>query len=940
MSLAVTVNFQVRKMNFRKENNKEKILHDEYFGEQPSAAFLLTARLVLLCVMTGSFVLVFCEMYSYMGNALIPAGIAALAAAWIYILASVLPAPIIYGAVLTVAAAVIWVLRDTAYRLALYFWDWIMLRLDGRLLQTSGFTVHDLLRLKTGTEPEYTLMQTALFWAAVLIGVLCAVFFTAAVRTRIHLSVPVAAAVIITAPAVAGEIAAYTPVYLVFVVCIFGFEAISSSYDLDSRFIFGSLSSAHLNNLRSDHEYGKRLVFAKPKQKIAGDTLRYHRYSGNMIAAALTAAAVFFGAAKLIPEGVGLNYKQVLDTAVSLGNQAADAVGDIFGVPIGSPDDKGYFSSDKYGDISDSISIAPPSESDRPVLEVTLTRNDIPVYLRGDIGTEYAGNKWTSVITADSEYRETVPEGFAPEAEYQVFRQLLARDAAGYDPEDVMPLQTVSIKYLRKTRVVFQPVAPFELNYRSNAQYDCFGDFILRTKRGFVNKYEGLALTPDMDSDVFASKIMMMTAESEQKAVSEGSITPPGMSAEKYIEGITAYRNFIENNYKKKTDPASAPSENFDTIGNFYTECERYYEDAGYYQKEYEIYGESSSGAAITNIYRYFTAKAICEYFARNFTYSLNEDSNTENMLDTFLNETHSGHCALFATAMALTLREHGFPARYVTGYVIYGGGEPDKNGNYRYTLTEKQLHAWVEVYFRGIGWLPFDPTATVPGYAETVYGVKPEAPGTSVTDRTEPAETTTVTDRDDIPESTDIPDADPISGDNETADGQPDTVTPVPETRTGNDTGALIAMLLPFIVTAAIAAAVIAVFAMFFRNLRRAEEKTLAGFRTMPPYEAAQIMYRFVLRLLETKGLVPGAEQFYDFAERVDGSIEMKGANVFMMDVMPVFEKCEFGNAEISPVSEDERNAVYTFTAAVYRKVMEDCSALKRIFLKISLFL
>ena len=125
-----------------------------------------------------------------------------------------------------------------------------------------------------------------------------------------------------------------------------------------------------------------------------------------------------------------------------------------------------------------------------------------------------------------------------------------------------------------------------------------------------------------------------------------------------------------------------------------------------------------------------------------------------------------------------------------------------------------------------------------------------------------------------------------------------------------------------------------------FFRNLRKAEENAIKSFRTLPPYEASQIMYRFVMSLLGTKGLVPGSEQFYDFAERVDGSIEMKGANVFMMDVMPVFEKCEFGNAEISPVSEDERNAVYTFTAAVYRKVMEDCSALKRIFLKISLFL
>lgn len=933
------------KMSFRKDHSNEKILHDEYFGEQPSAAFLLTARLALLCLMTGSLVLIFCELYGYEGNAFIPAGISALASGFIYILASVLPAPIVYGAVLTAAAAVIWFLRDTAYRLALYFWDFILLRLDGRLLQTADFTVHNIYRLKSGVEPEHGLMQTAYFWAAILLGVLCAVFFTAAVRTRIHLSIPVAAAVIVTAPSVAGEIAGFIPDYLLFVACIFGFEAISSSYELDSRFIYGNLSSAHLNIFRSDREYSRRLVFAPPSRKIAGDTVRYHRYSGNMITAAIITAVVFYGAAGIIPEGMGLNYQKVLDTAVTIGNRAADAVGDILGMPIGSPDDKGYFSSDSYGDISDNISIAPPGESDRPVLEVTLQRGDIPVYLRGDIGVEYNGNSWNSVRSADEAYRTDVPDSFTPEAEYQVFRQLLAKGSYGYDPEAVMPLQSVSIKYLRNTRVVFQPVAPFELNYRASEQYDCFGDFILRTKRGFVNRYEGLALTPDMDSGIFGSYIMMMTAESEHTAVSDGSITPPGITPIDYIRGISDYRGFIENHYKKKTDSVFTPSGHFETIGDFYQKCRQYYEDAGYYQKEYAIYGDSVSDAATANIRRYFTARAMCEYFSKNFTYSLDDSNNGENMLDTFLNETHSGHCALFATAMTLTLREQGIPARYVTGYVVYGGGEPDKDGNYRYTLTEKQLHAWVEVYFRGIGWLPFDPTAGVPGYAEIVYGIPPEAAVPENTDISDEPAITSAPEETDIPQT--VPDfaetdetaeSDNIPGEEE-QEQEPD-ITPVPENRNGSDITDIIVTLLPFAVIIIVVAAVIVIITLFFRSLRKAEEKTLRQFRELPPYEAAQVMYRFVMTLLAKKGLEPGAEQFYDFAERVDGSIEMKGANVFMMDVMPVFEKCEFGNADISPVSEDERRAVYAFTEAVYRKVTEDLSAIKRIFLKISLFL
>ncbi|MBQ3841631.1 MAG: transglutaminase domain-containing protein [Ruminiclostridium sp.] len=931
-------------MSRRKEYSNEKIIHDEYFGKQPSAAFLLTARLVLLCVMTGSLILVFCGLYGYEGNAYIPAGIAALAAGVIYILASVLPAPIIYGAVMTAIIAVVWVLRDTALRLGQYFWDYLMVRIDGRIIQTAGFTFHEFARLKANAEPEHGLMQTSYFWAAMLIGVLCALLFAAAVRTRIHLSVPITAAVIITAPAVAGEIAGFLPEYLVFVVCIFGFEAISSSYELDSRFIYGSLSNAHLYNHRSDREYSSRLVFAPPSRKIAGDTVRYHRYSGNMIAAAAAAAIVFFAAAKIIPEGMGLNYQKVLDTAVSIGNSAADAVGDLLGMPIGSPDDKGYFSSDSYGDISDSISIVPPGDSDRAVLEVTLGRNDIPVYLRGDIGVDYNGSSWSSVRLTDEEYRTAIPVGFAPEAEYQVFRQFLARGSVDFDPDEVMPLQSVSVKYLRNTRVVFQPVAPFDLNYRGSSQYDCFGDFILRTKRGSVNKYEGLALTPCMDSGVFGSYISDIAAYSQHSAVSDGSITAPDMTPIDYIRGISAYRGFIEKTYKYNSD-AFRTSGSYNAVSGFMADFERFYKESGYYAVE-NTPDEDTDGS-ITNSQRYYRAKAICEYFSENFTYSLDDTNNGENMLDTFLNETKSGHCALFATAMTLALREYGIPARYVTGYVIYGGGEPDKNGNYKYTLTEKQLHAWVEVYFRGIGWLPFDPTATVPGYAEIVYETPPIAAETSVTDTSEPPSTTAAGDPDspDSPESTDAettaePDNDPLSQDGGDNGEQPDTVIPVPETRSGNDFGSIIVSLLPIIVIVAVAAALIAIIALFFRNLRKAEKKTINSFRTLPPYEASQIMYRFVMRLLETKGLVPGAEQFYDFAERVDGSIEMKGANVFMMDVMPVFEKCEFGSPEISPVSEDERNSVYAFTAAVYRKVIEDCTAIKRIFLKISLFL
>jgi hypothetical protein len=47
-------------------------------------------------------------------------------------------------------------------------------------------------------------------------------------------------------------------------------------------------------------------------------------------------------------------------------------------------------------------------------------------------------------------------------------------------------------------------------------------------------------------------------------------------------------------------------------------------------------------------------------------------------------------------------------PARIVVGFV---GGQFDEENN-QYLVTEADAHTWVEVYFGGHGWIPFEPTA------------------------------------------------------------------------------------------------------------------------------------------------------------------------------------------------------------------------------------
>lgn len=90
---------------------------------------------------------------------------------------------------------------------------------------------------------------------------------------------------------------------------------------------------------------------------------------------------------------------------------------------------------------------------------------------------------------------------------------------------------------------------------------------------------------------------------------------------------------------------------------------------------------------------------------ANGFAYTLEttEAGNEEAILD-FL-ETKEGFCQQYAGAMAWMLREADVPARVAIGLTkgTYSGGV--------WTVASDNFHAWVEVYYEGLGWITFDPT-------------------------------------------------------------------------------------------------------------------------------------------------------------------------------------------------------------------------------------
>lgn len=83
-----------------------------------------------------------------------------------------------------------------------------------------------------------------------------------------------------------------------------------------------------------------------------------------------------------------------------------------------------------------------------------------------------------------------------------------------------------------------------------------------------------------------------------------------------------------------------------------------------------------------------------------------------EDYVDQFIFETKRGYCDNFSSAMVVMLRSIDIPARWVKGFTV-GDTIERGPGSITTEVRNKNAHSWVEVYFPGIGWVPFEPTRT-----------------------------------------------------------------------------------------------------------------------------------------------------------------------------------------------------------------------------------
>ena len=104
----------------------------------------------------------------------------------------------------------------------------------------------------------------------------------------------------------------------------------------------------------------------------------------------------------------------------------------------------------------------------------------------------------------------------------------------------------------------------------------------------------------------------------------------------------------------------------------------------------------------------YEKAAAITRYLRENIVYSqtIPETPRNKDPLEWVLFEYKQAYCVYYASSEIMMLRSVGIPARMAVGFA-----QGERDGN-KYTVRRLHSHAWPEVYFPGIGWVEFEPTA------------------------------------------------------------------------------------------------------------------------------------------------------------------------------------------------------------------------------------
>lgn len=334
-------------------------------------------------------------------------------------------------------------------------------------------------------------------------------------------------------------------------------------------------------------------------------------------------------------------------------------------------------------------------------LKVTLPELEQAVYLKGYNGAVYTKTGWQDLSNQQMK-------------QYRSLRNLYSADA--------QDMQVTLMKMLRLGNLCLKGYSSDEALFYHG---DMTVDYITAGRKYVYGPYfwnaQGMEnLTYEQDSYILPSKRMgsyqfefYMLNQKSWYLLNEAEISEftGDEEWEKYLEFEAAYREFVQAVYTG----VPAGHEELQVLGRSLAE-------------------EGDSAAD--------KVEKVADFLScYEYTLSPGEMPASADFVNYFLFENKKGYCVHFASSAVLLLRSMGVPARYAEGYLITASdinrGEaagnsvlqrimPDGSAVSKMVqdkiveVRDYSAHAWIEVYFDVVGWIPIEMTTGYGGVSES----------------------------------------------------------------------------------------------------------------------------------------------------------------------------------------------------------------------------
>lgn len=918
------------KTNISEYITTSALVFDRIYGTKANAAQVIAQRILVSAAITFFCMSYVFSTYGLPVNKTALPFIAAGASVVFSLLFAAVKKRIAIPVIIIISGIVILSAFEAFWKKFSFFIDGVLLEVNGRLF--TVYTIHPLKTIEVNGKFTAAYVDGVVF-GSVILCVIFALITAAGVMGKPHILPSLSAFLLLWIPKLMSERLRFGWQLIPIVALYAGMLAIGSYYrdGLAIRHVYAA-GGYRRKVAMDDRRFNTAVKAQSASQRMASRGLHYSKYFSSVMSAVAVFTVLGIILTAVFKKSDGINYDPFYEFLNGLGS----GFGSSDATPFKSGAEADYFTSpsDSVFKANDRLRLTSPSTSTKEIIRVTKPVSKKPLYLRGDIGIDFDGTSWSSPVTDEPRAWKGngVGNGWLPIELIALVRQL--DESSDYLTYGIGMDMNVSVEYLCDTNVVFAPAYDhdlhlFEALYASslgvNSSVRNYGDFASR-RRTDKSAGETLGYTAavpfytdaadDFDISYFGAAYdfyIKNNIPTDDYAYINNMLTEANVELGwgYYLSNYGKYASFVKSHYLAVPDKMKDELDAFIESSGLNAEREKIKQK---YNEQFvtgtisttletgEYLSDNYNGSYSELPDRFLSAFAVSEYLRSNYTYSLDARIDGRDPVMSFLTGTKSGHCALYASAMTLILREWGIPARYCTGFAAAADLSMT-------TLRSRDLHAWVEVYLDGLGWVTFDPTASAIFSGQGGAGTTSETSDSqSISISTPPNSSSSAqSDSSSAPESSGQSSSrSDNSANSDTHSGSEDSV---PEDKI------TFAQVLPYllIILAIFAGvALIVLAAIAYIKLRKRAYKQIQLFRRE---KNSEYVYEKLLAVLRFGKLTPSnGEQPHTFFERAEQTLECD-----ICDSYGIFERLAFGQTELD---ESERAQLGQSFDKIYKAV------------------